>query len=81
MCTYGLPPWLSSKESACDARDVADKGSIPGSGRSPECGHDTPLQYSSLENPMGRGAWLATVNGVTKSQTRLKRLSTHVHGC
>ena len=31
----------------------------------------TPLQYSCLENPMDRGAWLATVHGVTKSQTRL----------
>ena len=31
-----------------------------------------PLQYSCLDNPMGRGAWKATVHGVTKSQTRLK---------
>ena len=31
-----------------------------------------PLQYSCLDNPMGRGAWQATVHGVTKSQTRLK---------
>ena len=30
-----------------------------------------PLQYSCLENPMGRGAWWATVHGVTKSRTRL----------
>ena len=41
-------------------------------------GHDNPLQYSCLENPMDRGAWRATVHGVTKSQTRLKRLS-HMH--
>ena len=42
-------------------------GSIPGSGRSPggECGN--PLQYSCLENPMDRGAWWATVDGVSKS--------------
>ena len=33
-----------------------------------------PLQYSSLENPMDRGAWWATDHGVTKSRTRLKRL-------
>ena len=48
-------------------------------GRSPGGGHGNPLQYSCLENPMGRGAWRATVHGVTKSQTRLKWLSTHVH--
>ena len=33
--------------------------------------------HSCLENPMDRGAWPAAVYGVTKSQTRLKRLSTH----
>ena len=46
-------------------------GSIPGSGRSPGEGNGYPLQYSSLENPMARGAWQATVHGVTKNQTRL----------
>ena len=38
-------------------------------------GHGNPLQYSCLENPVDGGAWLATVHGVTKSWTRLKRLS------
>ena len=38
---------------------------------SPGGGHGNPLQYSCLENPMGRGAWRATVHGVTESQTRL----------
>ena len=33
------------------------------------CGN--PLQYSCLENPMGGGAWQATVPGVSKSQTQL----------
>ena len=42
-------------------------GSIPGSGRFP--GNGNPPQYSYLENPMDRGAWRATVHGVTKSQT------------
>ena len=38
-----------------------------------------PLQYSCLENPVDRGAWQATVHGVAKSQTGLKRLEcTHV---
>ena len=52
-----------------NAGDVSDVGSIPGSGRSPGGGHGNPLQYSSLENPMDRGAWRATVHRVTKSQT------------
>ena len=43
------------------------KGLIPVSGRSPGGGNGTPLQYSCLDNPMGREAWRATVNGVVKS--------------
>ena len=43
--------------------------------RSPGGGHGDPLQYSCLGNPMDTGAWRATVRGVTKSQTQLKRLS------
>ena len=54
------------KASACNAGDL---GSIPGSGRSPGEGNGNPLQYSRLENPLDRGAWWATVHGVTKSQT------------
>ena len=50
---------------------AGDKGSIPGSGRSPGGRHGNPLQYSCLENPMDRGAWRATVHGVAKSWTRL----------
>ena len=53
------------------AGDVRDASSIPGSGRSLGEGHGNPLQYSSLENPMDRGAWWATVHRITKSQTRL----------
>ena len=45
-------------------------------GKSPGGGHDNPLQYSSLENSVNRGAWRATVHRVAKSQTRL---STHAH--
>ena len=48
------------------------------SGRSPGGGHGNPLQYSCLENPMDREAWKATVHEITKSQTRLKQLSTDV---
>ena len=65
------------KNSPANAGDVRDVGSLPGSGRSPGKGHGSSLQYSCLENPMDRGAWQATVHGVAKSQTQLKRLSTH----
>ena len=57
-----------SKESACN---VGDLRTIPGSGRSPGGGNGYPLQHSCLENSMDRGAWQATVYGVTKSRTRL----------
>ena len=46
-------------------------GLIPGLGRSPGGGNSNPLQYSSLGNPMDRGAWWATVHGATNSQTQL----------
>ena len=74
----GLPLCLSGKESSSSAGATGDLGLIPGSGRSPGGGHNNPLQYSYLKNPMDRGAWLATVNGVAKSWTRLKWLSTHI---
>ena len=67
----GLPRWLSGKESACNAGNARDAGSIPGSGRSPEGGNSNPLQYSCMENPMGRGAWQAIVHRIAKSRTRL----------
>ena len=65
------------KNPLANAGDGADAGLIPGLGRSPGGGHGNPLQYSCLENPTDRGAWRATVHGVTLSQTRLKRLGTH----
>ena len=45
---------------------VGDMGSIPGSGRFPGEGNGNPLLYSCLGNLMVRGAWWATVHGVTK---------------
>ena len=54
--------------------NAGDTGSIPGSGRSSGGGHGNPLQYSSLENSMDRGAWQAVVHGFTKSRTWM---STH----
>ena len=50
--------------------NTGDRGSIPGLGKSPGEENGNPLQYSCLENPMDRGAWQATVHGVTKSQTQ-----------
>ena len=50
---------------------AGDLGSIPGSERSPGEGGGNRLQYSCLENSMDRGAWWATVHGVTKNKTRL----------
>ena len=46
--------------------NTGDTGLIPGLGRSPGEGNSNLLQYSCLENPMGRGAWQATVHGVAK---------------
>ena len=66
----GLPRWLSGKESACNAGNARDAGSIPGSGRSPG-GVNGILQYSCLENPMDRGAWQATVHRAAKSWTHM----------
>ena len=57
------------KESACNAGDPC---LIPGLGRSLKEGNDYPLQYSCLENSMDRGAWQASVHGVTKGQTQLR---------
>ena len=59
----GFPGGSDSKESALNAGNL---GSLPGLGRSPGEGIGNPLQYSCLENPMGRGAWKATVQGVAK---------------
>ena len=62
---------LVVKNLPADAGDARNAGSVPKLGRSPGGGHGNPPQYFCLENPMGRGAWRATVDGVTKSQTQL----------
>ena len=53
-----------------NAGDLTESGSIPRLGRFPGEGNGNPLQYSCLENPTDRGAWLARVHGGAKSQTR-----------
>ena len=70
MCQYNNKHLLSGKESTVQETKET-WGSIPGLGRSPGGRHGNPLQDSCQENPMDRGAWWATVHGVTKSWTRL----------
>ena len=71
----GFPQWLSNKESSCNARDADDVALIAGLGRSLGGGHGNPLQYYWRENPVDRGAWQATIHGISKSWTQLKWLS------
>ena len=83
ICNPIFFPWssqvaLAVKNLPANAGDSGEAGSIPGSGRSPGGGHDSPLQFSCLENPMDRGAWLATIHGVAKSYTTEH---THTHLC
>ena len=66
----GLHWELSGNESPCPAGDA---GWTPGWGRSPGIGNGNPLQYSCLGNPMDRGAWWATVHGVTKESDTTKQ--------
>ena len=58
-----FPWWLSNKEFTCNEGDT---GSIPGLGRSPGGENGNPLQYSCLENSMGRGYWQATAHVITE---------------
>ena len=57
------------KDPPANAGDIRDAGLIHGSGRFPGGGHGNTLQYSRLENPMDRGAWMATVHRVAQSWT------------
>ena len=61
----------SAVKNTWSAGDAGHAGSIPESGRSSGGGNGDPLQYSCLGNSMDRGAWWATVHGVSKSRTRL----------
>ena len=60
----GFPGGSDGKEFTYDAGDL---GSIPGLGRSPGEGNGNPLQYSCLENPLDRGAWQASPQGLKES--------------
>ena len=63
---YCFPGGSDGKESACNAGNL---GSVPGLGRSPGERNGNPLQDSSLESLMERGAWQSTVHRITKSRT------------
>ena len=69
---WGFPAGSVVKNPPANAGDTGDLGLIPGLGRSPGEGNGNPLQYPCLEKLMDRGAWQATVHGITKSQTRLR---------
>ena len=60
---------LLVKNLPANAGDIREVGLIPALGRSPGGGQGNPLQYSSLENLMDRGAWWATVHRVVESDT------------
>ena len=74
----GFPGGTSGKEPTCQCRRLRDPSSIPESEIPLGEGHDNPLQYSCLENPMDREPWQAMFHRVAKSQTQLKWLSTHI---
>ena len=62
-----FPDGTVVKNLPANARDSGEAGLIPGSGRSLGEGNVNQLQYFCLENSMDRGAWQATVHGVTES--------------
>ena len=69
IASSGFPGVSVVKNPPANAGDV---GCIPGSRRFPVEGNGYPLQYSCLGNPMDRGDWQLTVQGVAKSQTQLR---------
>ena len=69
----------SVKTLPASAGDIGDMGLNPGLGRSPGGENGNPLQCSCLENPRDKGAWWASIHGVTKSQTGLS--TAHSYSC
>ena len=68
LATLGFPGGSVVKNPLANA---GDESLIPGWGRSPEEGNGNLVQYSCLGNPMDRGAWQATVHGVTKESNTI----------
>ena len=75
--TEGFPVVLVVKNPLANAGGARDTGLIPGLGRSSGVGNGTPLQYSCLEDFMGRGFWQSTVHGAAESDIT-ERLNTPV---
>ena len=62
----GFPDGTNVKKLPASEEDARDEGLFSGLGRSPGEGNGNSLQYSCLGNPIDRGAWRATVRGVTR---------------
>ena len=73
----GFPGGKVVKNLPSSAKDARDTSMIPGLGRSPGEENGNPLQYSCLENSMGRGAWQATVHRVAELDTSEQLIHTH----
>ena len=67
MCTMGFLVELVVKNLPASAGDRRDLDLSPGSGKFPGVGNDNSIQYSCLENSMGRRTWLTTVHEAAKS--------------
>ena len=72
----GFPGGSVGKETTCS---VGDLGLIPGLGRSPGGGHGNPVQCSSLENPMDRGAWHHKELDTTERVSAAAQGCCHIH--
>ena len=73
----GVPQWLSSTESACNAGDTGDAGLISGQGRSLGDGYGNPLQYFCLKNPMDKRSLAGYNPWGHKESDMTDRLNTH----
>ena len=67
---FSFPVGAVIKNLSANAINTGDRFS-PWVGKIPGDGNGYPFQYSCLENSWDRGAWWATVHGVTKSWTQL----------
>ena len=76
ICIEGFPGGAVVENPPANVGDARDAGSIPGSGRSPGGGNGNALQCSCLGNSRDRGAWWATIHGVTESD-RTEHVHTH----
>ena len=77
-CLWGSPGGAVVKNPPACAGGIGDAGSIPRLGGPPGEEDGSPLQYSCLENPLDRGAWRATVHGVTETDKTEETARTHV---